>query len=208
MKYFLALFLVVLVLTSLVGCKKKEDHTIKNLNNDNMISTEKKVLLVIAPKDFRDLEYFIPKKILEEGGLTTVTASIQYGLATGVEGGEVNVDMTVTEVNIDDYAAVVFVGGSGMGKILNDDTLGLLARRFYQSGKLVTAICVAPAIFARAGIVNGFRVTAWPDVKQRLVDAGAIFVEKNVVSDENFITANGPESAEEFARAILDRLIK
>lgn len=162
--------------------------------------------MVIAPKDFRDSEYFAPRKIFEENGLTVEVASIQGGTAVGADGATVKIDLTVGQVNARNYDAVVFVGGPGMAQITSDESLQLLVKKFSEAGKLTAAICVAPAILAKAGVLSGKKATSWSGVVDDLKNGGAIYVNEQVVRDGQLITADGPSAAASFAKKIIEVL--
>ncbi|MFH0819578.1 MAG: DJ-1/PfpI family protein [bacterium] len=166
----------------------------------------KKILMVIAPENFRDTEYFEPKKALEEYAVQVRVASTQIGQAHGADEGVVQIDLTLTEVNVNDYDGVVFVGGPGMVEMVEHQGLIQLAQNFYQAGKLVAGICVAAAILAKAGILTGKRATCWGGAKNYLVQGGAIYTGASVEVDGKIITANGPPAAHEFGHKIAEAL--
>ena len=184
-----------------VGNKPAADSGTANKNMSN-----KKILMVIAPRDFRDAEYNEPRAVFDANGLPVEVASIQSGQSIGAEGTVVKIDLTISEVNVLAYGAVVFVGGPGMAEIVSDESLQVLAKKFYQANKITAAICVAPAILAYAGILDGKQATAWSGVKGELIKAGAKFIDEPVVRDENIITANGPSAARAFGEAIAKAL--
>jgi len=197
-KFFIFYFLFFIFILS--GCSSqlltdKKEAVMKN-----------KILMVVAPLDFRDVEYFTPKKIFEDEGFAVSTASIQSGTARGADGGEVKIDLTVSQADSADFVAVVFVGGPGMRQITDDESLQALAIKFSKAGKLITAICVAPAVLAKAGLLAGKEATSHSDAKQVLEDAGALFLDQPVVVSDKIITANGPEASEEFGRQIVEKL--
>lgn len=171
-----------------------------------MSDAQKKILIVVAPVDFRDAEYFEPKKVFEAAGFEVKTASIQSGTARGADGGEAGIDLTVSEADPANFDAVVFIGGPGMKEIVGDESLQVLALKFKNAGKLVTAICVAPAILARAGVLTGLEATSFPDVKGDLEQNGAAYVDRPVVTSGRIITANGPSASNEFGEAIVKSL--
>ncbi|MCX8082471.1 MAG: DJ-1/PfpI family protein [bacterium] len=164
------------------------------------------VLLIIAQNGFRDEEYFKPKQVLESAGYKVVTASMQKGTARGKLGSTVHVDIGLAEVNVNDYAGVVFVGGPGSADYFTDKTALQLAKDAYEKGKVVGAICIAPGILARAGVLKGKKATVYPSELESLKSAGAICVDKPVVSDGKIVTANGPDAAEEFGKEIVKLL--
>jgi protease I len=172
---------------------------------------EKKILMVVAFKDFKDEEYFITKEVLEKAGYLIETTSSQKGIALGVDGGDAIVTILPNEVDPKNYEAIVFVGGPGMGKELDNQEFQKLAQEFVRNDKIVAAICVAPGLLAKAGVLNNLKVTVWSSVLDKsqikiLEENGAIYNQGPVVIDEKIITANGPEAAQEFGEAIVSLL--
>ncbi len=173
----------------------------------------KKVLFIIAFKDFRDEEFFEPKEILEKAGFQIEVASTEKGLAMGVNGGEVKVDFIIDEARVDDYEAIIFVGGSGANRNIENIRFHRLAREAVMKNKIIGAICIAPLILARSGILENHKATVWTSALERgpiqqLKDGGAVYENQPVVVDENIITANGPQSANQFGKAIVKELKK
>lgn len=174
---------------------------------------KKKILFVIAFKDFRDEEFFEPKEILEKAGFEIKVASTDKGVAMGVNGGEAQVDFLDNEVVVDDYEAVIFVGGQGAIRNIENSRFHKIAREAFEKNKIVAAICIAPLILARAGVLENKKATVWTSALDRkpiqaLKDGGATYENKPVVVDGNIITANGPQSAKEFGKTILKQLKK
>jgi len=169
---------------------------------------ERKIAAVIAFRDFRDEEYFIPKKIIESAGFSIETVSNKKGIAFGAAGGEVEVDLLLNEVNLSDFEAIVFSGGSGCLKYLDNDDSYSLVRKTVDSGKVLGSICISPVILAKAGVLNGKKATVWNSPLDKfgikiLNDFGAIYEDKPVVVDGKIITAAGPFAAKEFAEEII-----
>ncbi|TSC97104.1 MAG: protease I [Candidatus Berkelbacteria bacterium Licking1014_2] len=166
----------------------------------------KKFLFIIPPRDFRDPELLEPKRILEEAGVEVIIASTTAGEVIGAEGNKAQATVAAAEAAPLDYDGVAFVGGPGtMAELENPDFLSL-AKRFCQAGKLIAAICAAPAILANASLLKGKKVTAWSGVKDLLVQKGALWQDEPVVTDGSIITANGPAAAGEFGQAIAQQL--
>jgi len=173
-----------------------------------MGSDAKKVLMVVAGRDFRDEECFVPKKILEDGGVEVRIASDKKGEAIGAEGGEIAVDLSLNEVDVSDFDAIIFIGGPGALKHLDNEDSYRLAREAAEKGKVVAAICVAPAILAKAGVLSGKKATIWTSPTHRelvkiLTENGARYIDENVVVDGKMITANGPSAAGKFGEEVL-----
>lgn len=207
--YFEILILLVIgliyILCLFQYSKTRSLNEFKNLKPTIM---NKKILMVIAFKDFRDEEYFVPKEILEQNGFMIETTSNKKGIAIGADGGEVEILKSIQEINSDDYEGIIFVGGPGMVKELDNLEFQKLAQEFYKRNKLVSAICIAPAILAKAKVLEHKKATVWSSSLDKsaikiLEENGAIYQNQNVVRDQNVITANGPQAAEEFAKEII-----
>jgi len=167
---------------------------------------KKKAVLVIAEQDFRDEEYLVPKGILSQAGVEVTTASTTTGEAVGKLGHKVHPDLLVSQIKVEDYDALVFVGGGGAAQYFADETAHNLARGFAQAGKVVAAICIAPVILAQAGLLRGKRATVFPDGVSELTKAGAIYTAQSVERDGRIITGNGPDAAEAFGHEIVRQL--
>ncbi len=163
----------------------------------------KTVLLVIAPKDFQDKEYQIPKDILEQNGIEVLTASKEYNTCIGSRGTKIEPDLTIEDIGVNDFDAIIFVGGSGAIVYLDNEMLLDIIRGFNDEGKIIGAICVAPAILARSGILNGKKATISSKHRKYLDDANAEYTTNDVQVDANIVTANGPGAVCEFAEKIL-----
>jgi protease I len=196
----------------------------QNLTKEEVISPEekimpektlenKKVVMIVAFKDFRDEEYFVPKEILEEAGAEVKTASNQKGTALGADGGEVEVDLLVSEINSADFDAIVFIGGPGCLKNLDNEDSYKVAKETVSQGKVLASICISPTILAKAGVLEGKKATVWSSTIDRspvkiLKDYGAIYQDEPVVVDGKIITGSGPAAAKKFGEAIIKILKK
>ena len=173
----------------------------------------KKIAIIIAFRDFRDEEYFIPKQILEASGAQIKTISTSLGQAIGKFGGETEVDIVLDDLKIGEYDAVLFIGGPGAGKHIDDSRFHDVAQEVIRQNILLGAICVAPAILARAGVLSGKKATVWSDSMDKsavkiVKEEGVRYQPDSVVIDGKIITANGPAAAKEFAEAIIEALTK
>lgn len=164
------------------------------------------VLMVIASGDFRDEEYREPAQALAHVMAGVVVASSSKNDSVGMFGLHVTPDLLLSEVDVSKYAAVVFIGGSGASEYFNDAAAHKIARDAAEQGKLVCAICIAPSTLANAGLLKGKKATCFSAEKNNLVAKGAKFVNKGVVRDGKIITADGPDNAAAFAKAICEAL--
>ncbi|XOA42967.1 MAG: DJ-1/PfpI family protein [Candidatus Nealsonbacteria bacterium] len=171
----------------------------------------KRVVIIIAFRDFRDAEYFIPLEILERAGLEVKTASNKKGVAIGADGGEVNIDLLLSDINIANFDAVIFIGGPGCLASLDNEESYKIAKEIVSQNKILASICISPVILAKAGILKGKKATVWSSSLDKkavkiLEEKGAIYKADSVVIDGNIITANGPVAAEDFGKIIVKLL--
>lgn len=165
------------------------------------------VLLIIAPENFRDEEYAEPRAVFEAAGYTVVVASASLETATGMLGMEVQPDLLLADVQVGDYDAVVFIGGMGARAYWDDPQVHRIAQEAVAAGKVVGAICIAPVILARAGVLEGKQATVFKGNCGELEAGGAICdSDVPVQRDGLIVTANGPAAATAFGEAVLDAL--
>lgn len=168
--------------------------------------------MVIAFRDFRDIEYLIPKDIFLAVGARVTTISIKKGIAIGADGVTIKIDITLDELNIDDFDALVFIGGSGAVKLIDNSIVNNLIQETIKKDKVLGAICIAPAILAKAGALKGKKATVWSSSLDKsaikiLKQEGAEYEDKNVVIDGKIVTGAGPFAAKEFGEKIVELLL-
>ncbi len=168
--------------------------------------TGKSIVMIIAPDNFRDEELLEPKEIFEDSGAAVTIASKGTGTKRGMLGATVDVDKDISEIDVKDYDAVIFIGGSGASVYFNDATAMSIAKSAYDEGKILGAICIAPSILANAGILDGKRATVWSSESGNLRDKGAEYTGDDVTQDGKIITANGPGAATDFGAKIAESL--
>ncbi len=161
-----------------------------------------KVLMIIAPENFRDEELFHTKEEIEKTGHKTTIASIKKEESTGMLGGKATPEKTIYEIEEDNYDAVVFVGGSGASIYFDNERALEIAKNMYENGKIVSAICIAPSTLANAKILENKKATCWESESKNLEQKGAEYTGESVTIDGRIITANGPKAAREFGKRI------
>lgn len=169
------------------------------------------VAVIIAFKDFQDKEYFGTREVLEEAGVKIITFSTERGLAIGSYGGEVRVDGILSEISVGEFDGIIFIGGQGALKFLDNEISYRIIREVKEVGKILGAICISPVILAKAGVLNGKKATVWSSPLDKkpikiLQENGTEYLDEDVVIDGKIITANGPQAVKEFAEKIIDAL--
>lgn len=171
---------------------------------------QNKVLFVVAHTGYQPVEYSEPKRIIEAEGFRVFTASNKPGVATAKDGSKATVDVTLTNVQIADYDAIIFIGGPGALENLDSEESYELIREAFADEKIIGAICVAPRILARAGILTNIYATGW-DEDGKLADVFKEFdvklVREPLAVDSDIVTAQGPAAAHDFGIEIV-RLLK
>jgi len=167
-----------------------------------------KVALVIAFKNFRDEEFFHTQTELLKAGIEVIPVSNRSGSAQGSEGGEVEITHSLQDLDLADYEMLVLIGGRGALKYLDNSAVYQLLREAIQQKKIVGAICIAPLILARAGILEGKEATVWSSSLSQqsvreLESLGAHYLQEPVVEDGLLITANGPSAAKLFGQRLI-----
>jgi protease I len=166
----------------------------------------KTVLMVIAKSKFRDEEYLEPRKALESEGASITVASSSLDTAEGMLGLKVKPDILISDVKESDYDGIVFVGGGGAKEYFDSPVAHNLAQSFYNHGKLTSAICIAPAILANAGLLKEKKATSFPSSEGMLKAKGAVFTGNGVESDGKIVTGVGPEAAKKFGEKLVEIL--
>ena len=166
----------------------------------------KRVLFIVASHNFQPVEYRIPKVALIEKGVTVLTASDRPNMAVSQDMSTIYIDFEVGDVNPEDFDGVFIIGGSGAMECLDNEATYEVVRGANRLGKLVGAICVAPRILAKSGILKGRRATGWDGdgkLKEIFDEFGVTLNGKNVFADGKIITANGPFSSDGFGERII-----
>jgi protease I len=166
--------------------------------------TGKKVLVVLAPKDFQDEEFFKGRIGMQAAGAEVSTASWGTEEATGMANGKARINVEIKQARAEDYDAFVFIGGSGAKIYFKNKTVLNLVRQAAAQKKILGAICIAPSILANAGVLKGKKVTACPSEAKNLSRQGAVYSGRPIEVDGKIITAMGPAQSEKFG----DKLLK
>lgn len=170
-----------------------------------------KKIAVLATDGFEQVELTEPKKNLEKEGAKVTVLSIKSGEIKGWDhtdwGDKVKVDALVSEARPDQFDALVLPGGQ-----INPDKLRMnkdaveFVKKFAETGKPTAAICHGPWTLIEAGVVKGKKMTSWPSVSTDLKNAGADWVDEEVVVDGSFITSRKPDDIPAFSKEIIKAL--
>jgi protease I len=168
-----------------------------------------KKIAVLATDGFEQAELMDPRTALDHAGATTEVISPKGGAIKGWKtkdwGESVPVDKTLDQVKAQDYDALVLPGG-----VMNPDHLRMdpkavqFVKEFVATGRPVAAICHGLWTLVEAGAVRGKTFTSWPSLKTDLKNAGANWVDQEVVTDGQFISSRKPDDLPAFNKAIIE----
>ena len=170
-------------------------------------------ILIIATHGFEQSELEVPRDTLRAAGATVKVASTDGQPIRGWEhtdwGRMAPADMKIADSRCEDFDALVIPGGQ-----MNPDTLRIdadamrVVGEFVRSGKPVAAICHGPWLLVQADAVKGRQVTSWKSVRKDLENAGAIWVDRDVVSDTGIVTSRSPADLPAFTAKIVEEIRK
>ena len=157
---------------------------------------------------FEDSEFRFPYDRTKESGHEPVIVGLKAGKhLEGKRGKEkITTDVSIDEVSPDEFDGLVIPGGYSPDKIRSNEKMVELVKSIFQSQKPVAAICHAGWMLAEADIARGKTVTSWPSIKTDLINAGADWVDQEVVEDGNLITSRKPDDLEAFSKTFLSQL--
>jgi protease I len=171
------------------------------------MSLKGKRVAVLAENDYEDLELLYPLLRLKEAGAEVHV--VGTGSATTYQskhGYPISVDINADAVNAADYDAVIVPGGFAPDRLRRYPAILNLVRDVYNQGKVVAAICHAGWVLVSAGILKGKKVTSVSAIKDDMINAGATWVDQEVVQDGKLITSRRPSDLPEFLKAIIAAL--
>ncbi len=162
-----------------------------------------RALIVIAKNGFQDHELQGTREALLEAGFHVILASTRTGECVGKFGSVEEAVIAMKDVDVANYDRVAFIGGPGAAPLADDLDAQRLAQDVFKAEKPLGAICIAPTILAKAGVLSGKRATVWGSEGRQikiLEDGGAEYTGEAVTVDGLLVTGNGPEAAEEFGQ--------
>jgi protease I len=163
---------------------------------------------VVLSDDFEDSEFRVPVDRLERAGhQVTILGSKAGSTVKGKKGKEsATIQATARERKVGDFDGLLIPGGYSPDHLRTDEAIVALVRDFAQAGKPIAAVCHGPQLLIEADLVRGKTVTSWPSVRTDLKNAGANWVDKQVVQDGVLITSRKPDDLEAFSDAFLKML--
>lgn len=168
-------------------------------------------ILILATDGYERSELRVPLEELRKQGAEVRIASIKPGQIKSWDekdwGDSVDVDLVISDVNVEDYDAIVLPGGQINPDVLRADEDAVeLVRSFVKSGKPVAAICHGPWLLVEADALRGRKATSYSSIKTDLRNAGAQWVNEAVVVDNGIITSRSPKDLQPFVAKIVEEV--
>ena len=186
-------------------------HTMERVaaeaSKDQESTGAKRAALIVASQNFREEEFFETKRALDAAGVQTVIASTRIGTLRGMLGRITEANILVGQLNVNDYDAIIFIGGPGAVEYVANPIALNLAREAIRNRRILAAIGTAPTILANAGVLTGVRTTSQLTERNILVLAGALYTGLPVEEDRMVITGRDTGAAMQFGRKIADTLV-
>ncbi len=177
------------------------------LKYNNFYGVNKKSILLFLPADnFNEDEFLTTSGLLKKSGYQVFIASDAICFCTGSNGIKVKNDINIMNVHPGNFSAIVIIGGNGIKKYWNNKLLHKTVTKFYLSNKIIAAICAAPVVFAKAGLLKNVSAVCYPDVVNELLSSGAVLCNTSVCVSNKIITAAMPKNANEFAQCLINEL--
>ncbi len=173
-----------------------------------MTAAQRSILLILPASNFNEQEFLTVKNVLGRKNFNIFIASDAHTLCIGSDGLRVRADVNLYNMHVQNFAAVVYIGGEGVRNYWNNLLLQKIASDFNKANKIVAAICSAPIILAKAGVLSDRDVTCYPADKKEIEKTKLSYKDKPVVVCGNIITAQSPEASSEFANVIVSHLSK
>ena len=170
-----------------------------------MADLNNKTIAILATNGFEDSELTSPKEAVEQAGATTKVVSTETGEIEGKKGAKVAVDVTTADAKAADYDALILPGGTlNADAIRVDSDAVALVKAFKDAGKPIGVICHGGWILTEADAIKGVKMTSYPSLKTDLSNAGAAWVDEEVVVDGGFVSSRTPDDLPAFNKAIVE----
>ncbi|MCH8033385.1 MAG: DJ-1/PfpI family protein [Bacteroidetes bacterium] len=168
--------------------------------------TQNSILIFLSANSFSEEEYSIIRKVFIKASKRIFITSDSQTVCNGDNNMKVKADTDLYNVNDKNFSAIVLIGGKGSKDYWDNEQLHNIVKNFKHAGKIVAAICEAPIILARAGLLSKIPATCWSEDKNELIKLGINYNDRSVIAEKGVLTSNGPRSAEQFAETVLNMI--
>ncbi|MFO7933635.1 MAG: type 1 glutamine amidotransferase domain-containing protein [Bacteroidales bacterium] len=197
-KSFAVLPLLVLLLS---GCADQVEET--------AVLYDQPQVAVLVTEGFQDAEAYMPIGYLTNQGMNITVIGPDTGRVKAYNSDfTIDIKIAVEDLTVEGYDALILPGGKAPAALKENSTVVAFVKEFSETGKPVASICHGPQVLAAAGVLEGKTCTAVGSVQEELEDAGATFVDQELVIDGNLITSRTPPDLPAFCQAIDEAIEK
>lgn len=183
------------LLIMLIGCQPEVRHEVDVMDPVN--------IAVLVDEGFHDGEAYMPIGYLTNRGASVTVIGPEIGLVSAYNSDfTILIQRTVDEVGIDDFDALILPGGQAPSRLRENEAVVEFVRDFFESGKVVAAICHGPQVLITAGVMEDMNATGFEGIKEELEEAGVNYMDESVVIHDNLITSRTPPDLFDFSKAI------
>ena len=162
---------------------------------------------VVIDEMFEDVEYIEPAKAFKKAGHSLIHIGLRAGqVVKGKKGTQVKIDESISDVKLNSLDAIFIPGGYSPDNLRGEQKAVNFIKDYFQTNKPIFAICHAPQLLISAQVLEGRRVTGWKSIVQDIKNAGAEFIDQEVVEDGNLISSRSPKDIPAFNKASLKKL--
>lgn len=171
------------------------------------MALRKKALIILPEKKFNEREFNAVREALIKNYISFFIASDAIGLCTGDRGSKVKADVKLYNVHPANFDGLCIIGGEGIRDYFENESVISVINRFNNGKKTIAAICAAPVVLAKAGVLDGKKGVCFPADKKEFVKSGVIYSDEPVILDRNIITAKDAEVSTGFANLFVNTLL-
>lgn len=170
------------------------------------MSEEPKKIAILVEDDYEDLELWYPYFRLKEAGYEPVLVGPKEGVYRGKRGYEAKVTLSADRTDAGELLALIIPGGWAPDRLRRHDSVVELVRGVFDRGSIIASICHGGSLLVSANVVRGKKVTSFHSIEMDLINAGARYIDREVVVDGNLITPRKPDDLPAFMRELLRAL--
>ncbi len=172
-----------------------------------MLMENKRIAIFIAEM-YEEIEYWYPYLRMKEAMADVTTIGATVDSFAGKHGIKATADVSIDHVKPDQFDALIIPGGYAPDYMRREPAMVDFVRRIHEQGKVIAAICHGPWLLASANILKNRTVTSFYSIKDDLVNAGAYWIDQNVVIDGQLITSRNPEDLPIFCKSFIEKMVK